>query len=122
MELSLLSLENLSKEKLIDYLNEYIKNDFSKVVQLLYRIDVSEAKLKKVLQENPNEDAASLIAELIIEKTKSKSKIVYKNLPQDDPKQRKPDIGKAKTLLSWNPVIDINDGLAETIKYFSSKI
>ncbi len=68
MELSLLSLENLSKEKLIDYLNEYIKNDFSKVVQLLYRIDVSEAKLKKVLQENQNEDAASLIAELIIER------------------------------------------------------
>jgi len=71
---------------------------------------------------NPVEFTIRQLAELIIEKTKSKSKIVYKNLPQDDPKQRKPDIGKAKTLLSWNPVIDINDGLAETIKYFSSKI
>lgn len=68
MELSLLTLETYSKEKLIDYLNEFINQDFSKVVQLLYRIDVSEAKLKKVLQENPNEDAAGLIADLIIER------------------------------------------------------
>lgn len=68
MELSLLTLETYSKEKLIDYLNEFINQDFSKVVQLLYRIDVSEAKLKKVLHENPNEDAAGLIANLIIER------------------------------------------------------
>ena len=68
MEYSLQSIEQLSREKLIDYLNEFIKNDFSKVVQLLYRIDVSEQKLKKVLQENPDSDAASLIADLIIER------------------------------------------------------
>ena len=68
MEHSLQSIEQLSREKLIDYLNEFIKNDFSKVVQLLYRIDVSEQKLKKVLQENPDSDAASLIADLIIER------------------------------------------------------
>jgi len=68
MELSLLTLETYSKEKLIAYLNEFINHDFSKVVQLLYRIDVSEAKLKKVLHENPNEDAAHLIADLIIER------------------------------------------------------
>lgn len=68
MALSLLTLESYSKEKLIDYLNEFINNDFSKVVQLLYRIDVSEAKLKKVLHENPNVDAAHLIADLIIER------------------------------------------------------
>jgi hypothetical protein len=68
MELSLLTLETYSKEKLIDYLNEFINHDFSKVVQLLYRIDVSEAKLKKVLHENPNEDAAHLIADLIMER------------------------------------------------------
>jgi hypothetical protein len=68
MELSLLTLETYSKEKLIAYLNEFLNNDFSKVVQLLYRIDVSEAKLKKVLHENPNEDAAGLIADLIIER------------------------------------------------------
>ena len=68
MEHSLQSIEQLSREKLIDYLNEFIKNDFSKVVQLLYRIDVSEQKLKKVLQENPDIDAASLIADLIIER------------------------------------------------------
>ena len=68
MEVPLLTLATYSKEKLIDYLNEFINQDFSKVVQLLYRIDVSEAKLKKVLHENPNEDAAGLIADLIIER------------------------------------------------------
>jgi hypothetical protein len=68
MELSLLTLETYSREKLIAYLNEFINHDFSKVVQLLYRIDVSEAKLKKVLHENPHEDAAHLIADLIIER------------------------------------------------------
>jgi hypothetical protein len=68
MELSLSNLETYSKEKLVAYLNEFINQDFSKVVQLLYRIDVSEVKLKKVLQERPNEDAANLIADLIIER------------------------------------------------------
>lgn len=68
MELSLLTLESYSKDKLIAYLNEFINNDFSKVVQLMYRIDVSEAKLKKVLHDHPNEDAAYLIADLIIER------------------------------------------------------
>jgi UDP-glucuronate decarboxylase len=71
---------------------------------------------------NPVEFTVRQLAELIIEKTQSKSKIVYRNLPQDDPKQRKPDIEKAKRVLSWNPIIDIDDGLAETIKYFFSKI
>jgi UDP-glucuronate decarboxylase len=71
---------------------------------------------------NPVEFTIRQLAELIIDKTQSKSKIVYRNLPQDDPKQRKPDIEKAKKILSWNPVVSINDGLSATIKYFSSKI
>ena len=68
MELSLLTLASYSKEKIISYLNELINHDFSKVVQLLYRIDVSEAKLKKVLHDHPNENAANFIADLIIER------------------------------------------------------
>jgi hypothetical protein len=68
MEMNLQTLDNVSKEKLIAYINEYIKTDFSKVVQLLYRIDVSEATLKKTLQTHPEQDAAVLLADLIIER------------------------------------------------------
>ncbi len=68
MEMNLQTLENLSKEKLIEYINEYIKTDFSKIVQLLYRIDVSEATIKKTLQAHPDLDAAILLADLIIER------------------------------------------------------
>ena len=68
MEMNIQTLENLSKEKLIEYINEYIKTDFSKIVQLLYRIDVSEATIKKTLQAHPDLDAAILLADLIIER------------------------------------------------------
>lgn len=85
MELSLLTLESYSKEKLIDYLNEFINNDFSKVVQLLYRIDVSETKLKKVLHDHPNEDAANLIADLIMERIAiaKKARASFSNADKD---------------------------------------
>lgn len=68
MEISLLELEKLSTSQLSDFVNECIKNDFSKLVQLLYRIDVSEQKLKTILQANPNEDAGKLIAAIIVER------------------------------------------------------
>ncbi len=68
MELSIQALEKLSPEHLANAINELIKNDFSKLVQLLYRIDVSEAKLKYILQTHPNEDAGKLIAEVVIER------------------------------------------------------
>jgi UDP-glucuronate decarboxylase len=71
---------------------------------------------------NPTEFKVSELAELIIKKTNSKSKIVFMDLPQDDPKQRKPDIKKAKTILDWDPIIDLNVGLDKTIEYFSSKV
>ena len=71
---------------------------------------------------NPTEFKVSELAKLIIEKTNSKSKIVFMDLPQDDPKQRKPDINKAVTTLGWNPIIDLNVGLDQTIEYFSSKV
>jgi UDP-glucuronate decarboxylase len=71
---------------------------------------------------NPTEFKVSELAELIIEKIKSRSKIVYMDLPQDDPRQRKPDINKARTTLDWNPIIDLSIGLDQTIEYFSSKV
>ena len=71
---------------------------------------------------NPTEFKVSELANLIIEKTNSKSRIVFMDLPQDDPKQRKPDITKARTTLDWDPKIDLNIGLNQTIEYFSSKV
>jgi hypothetical protein len=68
MEIALHEIEQLSPNDLIVYINECINNDFNKLVQLLYRIDVSENKLKTILQSNPSEDAAKLIAAVIIER------------------------------------------------------
>ena len=67
---------------------------------------------------NPNEQTILSLAEMIIKKTNSKSKIVYKPLPNDDPVKRKPDITLAKEKLKWEPKISIDDGLDKTIEYF----
>ena len=68
MENTLSELEQLGPTDLIIYINDCIQHDFNKLVQLLYRIDVSEEKLKYILQLNPNEDAAKLIAAVIVER------------------------------------------------------
>lgn len=68
MEKNLHEIELLAPNDLIAYINDCIQQDFNKLVQLLYRIDVSEQKLKIILQSHPNEDAAKLIAEVIIER------------------------------------------------------
>jgi UDP-glucuronate decarboxylase len=67
---------------------------------------------------NPDEFSILELASKIIELTGSKSKIIYKPLPQDDPTQRKPDIKLAGKVLKWRPKVKLEDGLKETIKYF----
>ena len=67
---------------------------------------------------NPSEFTVKQLAEMIISMTKSESTIVYKPLPQDDPKKRKPDITLAMRELEWIPMIGIHEGLEKTIKYF----
>jgi UDP-glucuronate decarboxylase len=67
---------------------------------------------------NPGEFSIKTLAEHIICLTESKSQIKYMDLPQDDPKQRKPDISLAKKELSWEPKVALEDGLKETILYF----
>jgi UDP-glucuronate decarboxylase len=69
---------------------------------------------------NPDEFAIKELAEKVISLTKSKSKLVYKPLPQDDPKQRKPDISLAKSKLNWSPSVKLTEGLKKTIDYFKS--
>jgi len=71
---------------------------------------------------NPVEFKISELAQMIIKLTNSKSKIVNKGLPIDDPIRRKPDISMAKKSLDWEPNVDVIDGLKETIDYFKSKI
>jgi dTDP-glucose 4,6-dehydratase len=71
---------------------------------------------------NPAEMTIRQIAETIIEMTGSTSKIVYRPLPEDDPKVRRPDITRARTLLGWEPKVDLREGLTKTIEYFKSKV
>ncbi len=67
---------------------------------------------------NPTEFTIRELAELVIEMTGAKSSLIHKPLPQDDPRQRQPDITRAKTILDWEPSIRLQDGLARTIDYF----
>jgi len=71
---------------------------------------------------NPEEFTILELAEMILKLTKSKSKIVFKPLPQDDPKQRQPDITLAKSQLNWEPKVNLEDGLKETISYFKKEL
>jgi len=71
---------------------------------------------------NPVEMTIKQIAETIIRMTGSTSKIVYRPLPTDDPKQRRPDITRARTLLGWEPKVQLDEGLVKTIAYFRTKV
>ncbi len=71
---------------------------------------------------NPIEVSVGDLAKKIIKMTGSKSKLVYLPLPEDDPKQRKPDIALAKSVLGWQPAVDLETGLSKTIEYFKSII
>ncbi len=71
---------------------------------------------------NPNEMTVGQLAEKIIELTDSTSEINYLELPNDDPKQRKPDITKAKTKLNWEPKVNLEDGLTKTIKWVERQL
>src|SRR3989338_4382517 len=68
---------------------------------------------------NPNEFTVLRLAKLVITLTGAKGKIVFKPLPQDDPRQRKPDISKAKRILNWFPKIELEEVLKKTIEWFS---
>ena len=71
---------------------------------------------------NPSERTILDFAKTIIEMTNSKSKLIYKDLPSDDPMQRQPELTIARRELKWQPTTDIKTGLAKTIKYFEGKL
>ena len=71
---------------------------------------------------NPGEFTMLELAELVLELTGSKSQLIFKPLPQDDPMQRRPDISKAKETLDWEPKISLREGLKKTIAYFEQEL
>lgn len=91
------------------------------LVDGIYRLLLSDYH-KPVNIGNPVEISLKDFAEEVISLTGSKSKIIYEPLPQDDPKQRKPNITKAKDLLSWEPKVDRSEGLKRTLEYFKKHI
>ncbi len=71
---------------------------------------------------NPHEMTIEQIAREIVRLTGSKSKLVYRPLPEDDPKVRQPDITRARTLLGWEPKVGLEEGLQKTLAYFRDKV
>ena len=105
-----------------------IYGDGSQTRSFCYVDDLIEAIIKLMNTEkgftgpvnlgNPCEFSILELAEIIIDLTNSKSKLIFNDLPQDDPKQRQPDITLAKEKLNWEPKIQLKEGLPKTIKYF----
>ena len=71
---------------------------------------------------NPNEFTMLELAQKVIKLTNSESKIIYQPLPEDDPRQRQPNIDKAKNILGWQPVTQLNEGLDKTVTYFEGVV
>ena len=93
----------------------------SDLVDGLYRLLLSE-EIYPVNLGNPREMTIREFAEAIVKKINPESRITFENLPEDDPKQRQPDITKARTLLGWEPKIDLEDGLESTVDFFREAV
>ncbi len=89
----------------------------SDLVDGLYRL-LHSTEAMPVNVGNPREMTIREFAEIIAELTGSKAGIVYRPLPEDDPRKRRPDISKAKRLLGWSPVVTLEEGLRYTVEYF----
>jgi dTDP-glucose 4,6-dehydratase len=93
----------------------------SDLVEGIYRALLSDYP-EPVNLGNPHEMTVLEFAERIIQITQTRSKIVYKPLPVDDPRVRQPDISRAKEVLGWEPKVSLDDGIAKTMEYFKTKI
>ena len=81
-------------------------------------MDTGEEHVGPLNLGNPGEFTIRELAEAVIRLTGSKSKLVHEPLPTDDPKQRRPDITRARELLDWQPAVQLEEGLTRTIAYF----
>ena len=93
----------------------------SDLIEGIYRLMLSDTS-DPVNIGNPQEMTMLQFAKAVIEATGARSKIVFKALPQDDPRQRQPDITRARTLLKWEPGVGLSEGLEKTIGYFRQKL
>src|SRR5258707_392603 len=93
----------------------------SDLIEGIYRLMMSNHHLPMNIG-NPVEMTVLEFAKEIIRATRSRSKVAYRPLPQDDPKQRQPDITRARKILRWEPKVSLAEGLAKTIKYFRRKV
>lgn len=93
----------------------------SDLIEGIYRLMNSSTDMPVNIG-NPHEMTMLEFANEIVKATGSRSKIVFKPLPQDDPKQRRPDITRARTILNWEPKIPLKEGLNKTIAYFRGKV
>lgn len=93
----------------------------SDLIEGIYRLALSDEHLPVNIG-NPYELTVLQFAETVIRLTGSKSEIVYRPMPVDDPRQRRPDITKARALLGWEPKVELEEGLRTTIEYFKSRM
>jgi len=93
----------------------------SDLIEGIYRLMLSQHDVPMNIG-NPAEMTVLEFAKKIIRATGSKSRITFKPLPQDDPKQRRPDITRARKHLHWEPKVDLSEGLVKTIEYFRQKV
>jgi dTDP-glucose 4,6-dehydratase len=104
--------------------------DGTQTRSFMYISDLVDGIIRLMLSEvndpvnlgNPREMSIEEIARTIIRMTGARSRIVYRPLPTDDPKVRRPDITRARTLLGWEPTVELEEGLVKTIEYFRRKV
>ncbi len=95
----------------------------SDLVEGIYRLLALKSPINAPINlGNPHEFSMLELAEKVIHITKSNSKIVFQPLPQDDPRQRRPDISVAKNLLHWQPTVNLENGIQKTVKYFIKEL
>ena len=95
----------------------YVSDEVEGIYQLFMRGDSEPTNLG-----NPDEYTVRQLAEMVVELTGTSSPIVYRDLPVDDPRVRRPDITKARTQLGWTPDVSVRDGVARTIEYFRTMV
>jgi dTDP-glucose 4,6-dehydratase len=95
----------------------YIEDLVEGMIRLLFSREIEPVNLG-----NPQEYSIQDFAQVILQLTGSKSRIIYQSLPTDDPRVRKPDISRAQAVLGWNPKVDLKEGIGKTIPYFQGKL
>ncbi|MEX0726810.1 MAG: UDP-glucuronic acid decarboxylase family protein [Planctomycetaceae bacterium] len=94
----------------------------SDLIEGMYRMMNQESEIGPINLGNPVENSMIELAQKILEITGSSSKLVYEELPKDDPQRRCPNITKARSVLGWEPVVDLKTGLTSTINYYRSHL